>query len=67
MDRGSGKKLDEECNDNNEAYSEEVLYASWAEVPPGAPAPVKTPAANPATIEEIDVEATLARLYANQG
>jgi hypothetical protein len=31
MDMNSGKALDEECNQNNDAYNDEVLYAAWAE------------------------------------
>lgn len=31
MDMNSGKVLDEECNQNNDAYCDEVLYAAWAE------------------------------------
>ena len=34
MDTNSGKVLDEACNQYNDLYSDEVLYASWADVPP---------------------------------
>ena len=29
----AGKVLDEACNRNNEVYSDEALYAAWAERP----------------------------------
>jgi hypothetical protein len=29
----SGKRLDEACNHNNDAYDDEVLYTEWARLP----------------------------------
>jgi len=29
----TGKRLDEACNHNNEAYDDEVLYTEWARLP----------------------------------
>jgi len=29
----AGKILDEACNNNNDVYSDEALYAAWAERP----------------------------------
>lgn len=31
MEMNSAKVLDEVCNQHNEAYSDEILYAAWAE------------------------------------
>ena len=33
IDTRKGKILDEACNDHNDAYSDEVLYAAWADAP----------------------------------
>ncbi len=33
IDTINGKILDEACNQNNDAYSDEVLYAAWADAP----------------------------------
>ena len=33
IDTRQGKILDEACNDHNDAYSDEVLYAAWADAP----------------------------------
>ena len=30
----TGKRLDEACNHNNDAYDDEVLYTKWAKLPP---------------------------------
>ena len=64
MDTNSGKALDEACNHNNDVYSDEVLYASWAEAPRVAPQPVAVPAVAGSSV---DVEDFMARLYASQG
>lgn len=29
----TGKRLDEACNHNNDAYDDEVLYTKWAKLP----------------------------------
>lgn len=29
----TGKRLDEACNHNNDAYDDEVLYTKWARLP----------------------------------
>ena len=29
----TGKRLDEACNHNNDAYDDEVLYTEWARLP----------------------------------
>ena len=68
MDMSSGKDLDEACNHYNDVYSDEVLYASWAEAPrAGLPAAAGSVADAPASAPGIDVEGFLARLYASQG
>jgi hypothetical protein len=66
MDTSSAKVLDEACNHYNDVYSDEVLYASWAEAPRATPQPVATPAGD-AAAGAFDVESFLARLYASQG
>ena len=35
MDKQSAKILDEVCNQRNDKYGDEVLYAAWAEQRPG--------------------------------
>lgn len=65
MDTSSGKILDEACNRYNEVYSDEVLYASWAEVPRAGLQPVDTALAGAAAGN--DAEGYLTRLYSSQG
>ena len=68
MEMSSGKVLDEACNHYNDVYSDEVLYASWAEAPRAELQPVATAAAAaPASATGADVESFMARLYASQG
>jgi hypothetical protein len=69
METNSGKILDEACNRYNEVYSDEVLYASWAEAPhlALAPPPVAAAAADAGRGQRTDVEGFMARLYAAQG
>ncbi len=66
MDTNSAKVLDEECNRYNDVYSDEVLYAAWAQAPCLEAA--NDPALPPAFSEpvRIDVNAFMARLYACQ-
>jgi hypothetical protein len=68
MDVNSGKDLDEACNHHNDVYSDEVLYASWAEAPRTALQAAAAPFAGaPPGATGVDVESFLARLYASQG
>ena len=69
MQTNSGKVLDEACNRYNDVYSDEVLYASWAEAPRLAaePRPVAATAGDVARGQRTDVEGFMARLYAAQG
>ena len=68
MDMSAGKDLDEACNHNNDVYSDEVLYASWAEAPRAGLQAVAAPVAGaPAGATGVDVESFMARLYASQG
>lgn len=66
MEMISGKVLDEACNHYNDVYSDEVLYAAWAEAPRvdrrlnEAVAPACGEPSN------ADVEAFMTRLYACQ-
>jgi len=60
MEMSSGKVLDEACNHYNDVYSDEVLYASWAEAPRAAPAAG-------AQASAVDGQSFMARLYASQG
>jgi len=66
METNSAKVLDETCNSNNEAYSDEVLYAAWAQPP--ALAAANDAALLPQFPEALrmDVDAFMARLYACQ-
>jgi hypothetical protein len=65
MEMGSAKLLDEACNHYNEVYSDEVLYAAWAEAPPVDVVATVAVAAADAT-PSFDVDAFMARLYASQ-
>jgi len=70
MEDVPGKLLDEACNQFNERYGDEVLYAAWAEPPriaaeadesdDGCASPVSDRHGN-------EAEAFLARMYACQG
>ena len=64
MEMRSAKILDEACNHYNEVYRDEALYAAWAEAPH-----VEDDSALAASSSEaynVDVDAFMARLYANQ-
>ncbi len=65
MEMSPGKVLDEACNHYNDVYSDEVLYASWAEAPQLQP--VAAAAADAPASAAVDIEGFLARLYASQG
>ena len=58
-DMSSGKRLDEACNHNNDAYDDEVLYTRWARMPrvQAGLAEVSAPAS------PLNAQAALARLF----
>lgn len=41
MEMESGKVLDEACNSNNDAYSDEGLYTAWLHAPQTAVVPTR--------------------------
>lgn len=63
MEISSAKVLDEVCNDCNDAYSDEILYAAWA-LPTGVDADAHTTHHEQA---KSDVKAFLARFAACRG
>lgn len=66
MEMGSAKILDEACNRYNEVYSDEVLYAAWAEVPHIDGEDDSALSAGSSEAYNADVDAFMARLYASQ-
>lgn len=71
MDMESGKVLDEACNDNNDVYGDEALYATWAAAPRVAPGlrPAAAPGERlppPRAAAQL-LQALMLRLYASQG
>ncbi len=60
MNNGTAKRLDELCNDNNDAYREEVLYETWAEVPHGLAKIRPVPVAQRSVEAAQDAETTVA-------
>lgn len=63
MKMGSAKMLDEACNHYNEVYNDEVLYSVWADAPHAED--VRRLAAPTSEAYNADVDAFMARLYAN--
>ncbi|MFT3848300.1 MAG: hypothetical protein QM739_06360 [Propionivibrio sp.] len=52
----SGKRLDEACNHNNDAYDDEVLYTEWARMP-------RLQMTSAANVAQTSHDAALARLF----
>jgi len=52
----TGKRLDEACNHNNDAYDDEVLYTKWARMP-------RLQTAVAANVEPTNGYVALARLF----
>jgi hypothetical protein len=61
MEISSGKVLDEACNNNNDVYSDEVLYASWAE-----PRRIETVLDSVVASARANLDGFMARLYVCQ-
>lgn len=56
----TGKRLDEACNHNNDAYGDEVLYTEWARMPRVQAGLASGVSAN---VSPMDGRAALARLF----
>ena len=67
MEIKSAKVLDEACNQNNDAYNDEVLYAAWAEPLRFEKEQQRTVASQFGEAVKVNFEAFMARLYACHG
>ena len=67
MEMSAAKVLDEACNHYNDAYCDEVLYATWAEAPKVDAGQSKQVVQSYAEQARLGLESFMARLSACQG
>ena len=63
----SGRVLDETCNENNEAYNDELLYSAWIKEPCLEKRLIEAVTSTYSQPNKKDVEHFMANFYCRQG